>query len=60
MPNKNLDKNMKGRLFNLKITEELRKAIKKDAYEQDKSASAIVREVLENYYGIKSNNDILR
>ena len=42
----------KDRLFNLKITEELRQAIKKDAYEQDKSASAVVREILEKHYGI--------
>jgi len=45
-------KEKKDKLFNLKITDELRKAIKKDAYEKDKSASAIVREILEKYYGI--------
>lgn len=45
--------NNKDRLFNLKITEELRRAIKKDAYEQDKSSSAVVRDILEKYYGIK-------
>lgn len=42
----------KDKLFNLKITEELRRAIKKDAYEKDKSASAVVREILEAYYGV--------
>ena len=49
----------KDRLFNLKITEELRKKIKKDAYEQDKSASAVVREILEAYYDKKEKNDLL-
>lgn len=46
----------KDRLFNLKITEELRKKIKKDAYEKDKSASAVVREILEDYYNKKDND----
>ena len=50
----------KEKLFNLKITDELRRKIKKDAYEKDKSASAIVREILENYYSIKDNNDSLQ
>ena len=44
----------KDKLFNLKITEELRRAIKKDAYTKDKSASAVVREILEAYYGINT------
>ena len=47
----------KERLFNLMITEELRKKIKKDAYEQDKSASAIVREILEKYYNDTAEED---
>ena len=42
----------KDKLFNLKITDELRRAIKKDAYEKDKSASAVVREILEAHYGV--------
>lgn len=46
----------KDRLFNLKITEELRRKIKKDAYEKDKSASAVVREILEDYYNKKDND----
>ena len=46
----------KDRIFNLKITEELRKKIKKDAYEQDKSASAVVRKILEDYYNKKEND----
>lgn len=48
----------KDKLFNLMITEELRKKIKKDAYEQDKSASAVVREILEEYYDIKEKNEL--
>ena len=48
----------KDRLFNLKITDELRQAIRKDAYEKDKSASAVVRKILEEYYGICKDNDI--
>lgn len=46
----------KDRIFNLKITDELRKKIKKDAYEQDKSASAVVRKILEDYYNKKEND----
>lgn len=49
----------KDRLFNLKITEELRKKIKKDAYEQDKSASEIVRKILEDYYDKKEKDSDL-
>ena len=48
----------KDKLFNLMITEELRKKIKKDAYEQDKSSSAVVREILEKYYDIKEKNEL--
>lgn len=48
----------KDRLFNLMITEELRRKIKKDAYEKDKSASAVVREILEDYYDKKEKNDL--
>ena len=43
----------KDKLFNLIISEELRKAIKKEAYEKDKSASAVVREILEKYFKLK-------
>lgn len=46
----------KDRLFNLKITEELRKAIKKEAYEKDLSASAVVREILERHFGLIKND----
>ena len=42
------------KLFNLMISDELRCKIKKDAYEKDKSASAIVRKILEDYYKIKN------
>lgn len=43
----------KDKLFNFIITEELRRAIKKEAYEKDKSASAVVREILEKYFKLK-------
>lgn len=46
----------KDRLFNLKITTELRKAIKKEAYEKDISASAVVREILEKHFGLLNGN----
>jgi predicted DNA-binding protein len=49
------EKEKLDRLFNLKISPELRKAIKKDAYEKDKTASSIVREILEKHYGINKD-----
>ena len=47
------------KLFNLKISNELRDAIRKDAFNQDKSLSEVVRNILESYYnlyGKKENN----
>lgn len=50
-------KTEKNRLFNLMISDELRKQIRKDAFMQDKSASAVVRDILEKYYSEKETND---
>lgn len=43
---------VKCKLFNLMITEELREAIRRDAFEQDMSMSEVVRKVLEEHYKI--------
>lgn len=51
------DKEKVDRLFNLKISNDLRQAIRKDAYEKDRTASSIVREILESYYGIKRKSN---
>lgn len=45
----------KCRLFNLKITEELRDAIRLDAFKQDRSMSEVVRRILEAYYNLYGN-----
>ena len=40
----------KKRLINFEATEELRKKLKKEAYEKDLSISAIIRFILESYF----------
>lgn len=49
--------NKKDRLFNLKITDTLRKLIKKDAYDLDVSASEVVRRILEDHYGVRKDEE---
>ena len=44
------------KLFNLKISNELREAIRLDAFTQDVSMSEVVRKILESYYNIYGEN----
>lgn len=48
---------MDKRLINFEIDEELRKRIKKEAYELDLSVSATLRYIIEKYFNAKEEKD---
>ncbi len=48
---------MDKRLINFEIDEELRKKIKKEAYDLDLSISAVLRHIIENYFNAKEEKD---
>lgn len=52
---KYMDKKSKCKLFNVKINDALREAIRLDAFKNDMSMSEAVRRVLEAYYNINGN-----
>lgn len=52
---KYMGKKSKCRLFNVKITDALREAIRLDAFKNDVSMSEVVRRILEAYYNINGN-----
>ena len=49
---------MSKKMISLEISDELREKLRKEAYVKNKSISAIIREILQDYFKINENLNI--